>query len=77
MAFLHLVKVARDVLDDKRQIGTRVSEAKLLKVYLNGLHDLHDISTFGYYECEKNYYNRKGIFQNKDKSSEIDNKTHM
>ena len=50
MAFLHRVKVVRDVFDDKCQIWTRCSEAKLLYVDLNGLHNLHDISTSGYYE---------------------------
>ena len=53
MAFLYLVKVVRDVFEDKCQIWTRCSEAKRLKVDLNGLHDLHDISTSGYYEGEK------------------------
>ena len=53
MAFLHLVKVVRDVFEDKCQIWTWRSEAKLLYVDLNGLHDLHDISTSGYYEGEK------------------------
>ena len=53
MAFLHLVKVVRDVFEDKCQIWTRCSEAKLLYVDLNGLHDLHDISTPGCYEGEK------------------------
>ena len=48
MAFLHLVKVVRDVLGQ-----IRCSEAKLLYVDLNGLHDLHDISTSGYYEGGK------------------------
>ena len=52
MAFLHIVKVVRDVFEDKCQIRTRCSEAKLLKVELNGLHDLYDISTSGYYEGE-------------------------
>ena len=50
MAFLHFVKVVRDVFNDKR-----CSEAKLLQVYLNGFHDLHDISTSGYYEGEKTF----------------------
>ena len=53
MAFLHIVKVVHDVFEDKCQIWTWCSEAKLLYVDLNGLHDLHDISTFGYYEDEK------------------------
>ena len=53
MAFLHLVKVVRDVFEDKCQIWTRYSEANLFKVDLNGLHDLHDISTSGYHEGEK------------------------
>ena len=53
MAFLHLVKVVRDIFTDKCQISTRSSDAKLLWVDLNGLHDLHDISTSGYYEGEK------------------------
>ena len=75
MAFLRLVKVVRDVFEEKCQIWTRCSEAKFLWVDLNGLHNLHDISTSGFYEGEKNYINRKEIFQNKEKSSEIDNKT--
>ena len=54
MAFLHLVKVVRDIFEDKFQISTRCSEAKLLQVDLNHLHSLHDISTSGYYEGEKN-----------------------
>ena len=54
MTFLHLVKIVRDMFEDKCQIWTRCSEAKLLSVDLNGLHDLHDISTFGYYEDGKN-----------------------
>ena len=37
----------RDVFEDKRLIWTRCSEAQLLKVDLNRLHDLHDISTSG------------------------------
>ena len=53
MAFLHLVKVVRDIFEDKCQILTRCSEAKLLYVDLNRLHGLHDISTSGYYEGEK------------------------
>ena len=53
MAFLHLVKVVCDVFEDKCEIWTRCSEAKLLHVELNGLQDLHDISTSGYYEGEK------------------------
>ena len=53
MAFLHLVRVVRDVFEDKCQIWTRCSEAKLSYVDLNGLHDLHDISTSGYYEGKK------------------------
>ena len=53
MTFLHLVKVVRDVFEDKCQIWTRCSEAELLLVDLNGLHDLHDISTSGYNEGEK------------------------
>ena len=38
------------------------------------VHDLHDISTSGYYECEKTQYMyyREGIFHN-EISSEIDN----
>ena len=47
LAFLHSVKVVRDVFEDKCQIWTRLSEAKLLLVDLNGLHDLHGISTSG------------------------------
>ena len=35
------------------QIWTRCSEAELLQVDLNGLHDLYDISSSGYYEGEK------------------------
>ena len=62
MAFLHLVKVVRDVFEYKCQIWTLFSEAKLLYVDLNGLHDLRDISTSGYYEGDKNQYDRGGIF---------------
>ena len=54
MALLHFVKVVRDIFEDKCQILTRCSEAKPLKVDLNRLHNLHDISTSGYYEGEKN-----------------------
>ena len=50
MAFLHLVKIVRDVFENKCQIWTRCSEAKLFYADLNGLHDLHDISTSGYSE---------------------------
>ena len=57
------------------QIWTLFSEAKLLCVDVNGLHDLRGISTSGYYEGDKNQYGREGIFQNNEKSSEIDNKT--
>ena len=53
MVFSHLVKVVCDVFEDKCQILTRFSEAKLLDVDLNGLLDLHDISTSGYYEGAK------------------------
>ena len=53
MTFLHLVKVVRDVFEDKCQTWTRWSEAKHVYVDLNGLRDLHDISTSGYYEGEK------------------------
>ena len=53
MAFLHLVKVVRYVFEDKCQIWTRCSKAKLLYVDLNGLHDMHDISTSGYYDGDK------------------------
>ena len=53
MAFLHLTKVVRDVYEDKCQIWTRCSEAELLQVDLNSLHNLHDFSTSGYYEGEK------------------------
>ena len=67
----------RDVFGDKCQIWTRFSEAKLLYVDLNGLHDLHDISTSGYYVGEKNQYSLDGIIQNNEKSSEINNKTHV
>ena len=52
MTILHLVKVVRDVFEDKCQILTWCSEAKFLYVDLNSLHDLHDISTSGYYEGE-------------------------
>ena len=48
MALLHLVKVVRDVFEDKYQIWIRLSEAKLSCVDLNGLHDLYDSSTSGY-----------------------------
>ena len=75
MTFLHLVKVVLGVFEDKCQIWTRCSEAKILQVDLNGLQDLHDISTSGYYEGEKKLERSKGIFKNKEKSSEIDNKT--
>ena len=44
MAFLHLAKVLRDVFEDKCQIWTRFIEAKFLKVDVNGLHDLYDVS---------------------------------
>ena len=54
MAFLHLVKVVRDVFEVQCQIWTLCSEAKLLLVDLNGLYNLHDISTSGYHEGEKN-----------------------
>ena len=54
MALLYFVKVERDVFEDKCQIWTRCSEAKLFNVDLNGLHDLHDMSTSGYYEGENN-----------------------
>ena len=54
MVFLHPTKVVRDMFEDKCQIWTRCSEAELLQVDLNSLHDLHDISTSGYYEGEKN-----------------------
>ena len=76
MTFLHLVKVVRDVFEYKFQILTLFSEAKLLYIDLNGLHDLRDISTSGYYEGDKNQYGREEFFQHKEKSSEIDNKTH-
>ena len=58
-------------------IWTRFSEAKLLYVVLNGLQDLHDSSTSGYNEVGKHQYGGEGIFQNNEKSSEVDNKTHM
>ena len=76
MVFLHLVKVLRYVFEDKCQIWTRFSEAEIWLVDLNGLHDLYDISTSGYYEGEKNQYGREEIFQNNEKSSEIDNIAH-
>ena len=75
MAFLHLVKVVHDVFEDKCQIGTRCSEAKHLYIDLNGLYDLRDISTSMNYKVENNQYNQEGIFQNNEKSSEIENKT--
>ena len=50
MAFLHPVKVVRDVFEDKCQIWSRFSEAKVLQVDLYGL---HDISTSGYNEVRK------------------------
>ena len=53
MVFLYHVKVVRDVFEDKCQVWTRFSEAELWEVDLNGLHDLNDISTFGYYEDDK------------------------
>ena len=62
MAFLHLVKVVRDVYEYKCQIWTLFSDAKHLSVDLNGLHDLRDISTFGYYEGGTNHYDREVIF---------------
>ena len=76
MAFLQLVKTVRDVFEYKCQIWTLFSEAKLLLVDFNGLHDLCDISTSSYYEGDKNHYSREGIFQNNEKSSAIDNTTH-
>ena len=76
MAFLHLVKVVRDGFEFKCQIWTLFGEAKLLKIDLNGSHDLRDITTSGYYKGDKNQYGREGIFQNNEKSSEIDHKTH-
>ena len=76
MAFLHIVIVVRDVYEDTCQMWIRFSEAKLLLVVLNGLQDLHDISTSGCYESEINQYGREGIFKNSANSSEIDNKTH-
>ena len=53
MSFLHLLKGVRDVLEDRCQIWTRFIKAKRLQVDLNCLHDLHDISNFGYYDGEK------------------------
>ena len=47
LAFLLFVKVVHDVFEDKRQIWSRFSKAKLLYVDLNGLHDVHDISPPG------------------------------
>ena len=38
----------------KATIQHRFNETKLLKVDLNGLHDLHGISYSGYYEGEEN-----------------------
>ena len=62
MVFLHLVKIVRDVFEDWYQIWTRCSEAKLLYVDLNGLHNLHDISTSGYDGGEKTSTVEKRIF---------------
>ena len=39
---------------------TWCNEAKLLKVDLNGLLDLHDISASGYYEGKKKLVRSKG-----------------
>ena len=47
-----------------------------LEVDLNSLHDLRDISTSWFHEGDKNQWGREVIFQNNEKSSEIDNKTH-
>ena len=62
MTFLYLVKVVRDVFEYKFQTLTLFSEAKLLYADLNGLHDLCDISSSGYYEGDKNQCGREGIF---------------
>ena len=72
----NLVKVVRDVFEDKCQIWTRFSEAKFFLVDLNGLHDQHDICTSGYYKGDEIQYSWERIFQNNEKTSEIDNKTH-
>ena len=60
MAFLHLVNNVRDVFEDKFRILTRCNEAKFFKVDLNGLRDMHDISTSGNYEGKKKQVQSKG-----------------
>ena len=52
MLFLHLVEAVYVVYEGDCQIWTRFSDAKLRYVDLNGLHDLHDTSTFKYYESK-------------------------
>ena len=63
IVFLTPVKVMHVVFELDYWIWTKFGEAKLRKVDLKELHDLLDISPFGYYTCkiidamEREYFN--------------------
>ena len=77
MTFLHLVKVVRDVfrgqmlnLNPIQWSGTLVGRFERFARPVRYLY-------FRVSWRWKNQYDREGIFQNNEKSSEIDNKTHV
>ena len=52
IVFLAFVKVMHVVIELDGRLWTEFSEAKPRWVNLKEMHDLHDISPFGYYACQ-------------------------